>query len=505
MWVTIGSGEGEGLSVRVEGDRFLVGSGEECQLMVRGPGVAPLHAYFLVREDGIVELHALEGDTFVNGWRIQGPAHITGGEEIRVGETILKPSVDDPAEEARALHDASEGPAEPAPVVRVETEGQTVEVLPGDEGDGGRSPGEPATVRVTTEGEAVEVVPARERRRLARMTRRATRLAIGALVLGAVAVLAAVLLTGGDDEKSIADIVEDSTPRTVLVKAETEMGGSGGSGFVLDAGKGLVMTNYHVVNGASEIEIGVEDDSRNADLVAAAPCDDVAVLKVEDNENMETMELGSQDDTKQGEEVVALGYPVNASLRDNLTSTSGTISVVKSSFNVPDPTAAPLDNVVQIDVALSPGNSGGPLVNKQGKLVGVNTAILTELEGAPVQGQGYAIGVDRVKELVGDLEEERSVGWPGLALQAPPKEELDRRQLPEGIVGGAPSPGTDAEAKGLAEVLITEIDGNPLTANMGSYCRAVEDVKSGQTVSMTVIEKPSRGRSKPRRIKLKFQ
>ena len=504
MWVTIGSGEGEGLSVRVEGERFLIGSGEECQLLVRGPGIAPLHAYFQVRDDGIVELHALEGQTLVNGHAIAGATHIRGGEEIRVGETILKPTIDDPAEEAHALHDASEGPVEPAPVVRVETEGQTVEVVPSEDADGDGAADEPATVRVTTEGEAVEVVPARERRRLLRMTRRATMLAIGALVLGAAAVIAVLLLTG-DDEKSTAEIVADAKPQTVLVKAETELGGSGGSGFVIDAGEGLVMTNFHVINGAATVEVGVEDDSRPAELVAAAPCDDVAVLKIDDTDGLETIELGSQDDVKQGDEVVALGYPVNASLRDNLTSTSGTVSVVKSSFNVPDPTAAPLDNVVQIDVALSPGNSGGPLVDKRGKLVGVNTAILTELGGAPVQGQGYAIGVDRVKELVDELTDERSVGWPGLALQAPPKKELDKRGLPEGIVAGAPVPGTDAEAQGLAEILITDIGGEPLTANMGSYCRAVEDVKSGQTVPMTVIDKPSGGRSKPRRINLKFE
>jgi serine protease Do len=504
MWVTIGSGEGEGLSVRVEGDRFLLGSGEECQLMVRGEGVAPLHAYFQVREDGVVELRALEGDTYVNGHRIDGAAHITGGEEIRIGDTVLKPTVDDPAEEARALHEGEEGPAEPAPVVRVETEGQTVEVVPGADDDADGKPDDPATVRVTTEGEAVEVVPARERRRLARMSRRAMMLAVGALALGAVAVLAVLLLTG-DDETSTADIVENAKGQTVLIKATSGQEGAGGSGFVLDADEGFVVTNYHVVNGADTFEVGVNEDSRDAELVAAAPCDDIALLKVEDTDGMRTMELTSQDDVKQGDDVVALGYPANASLQDNLTSTAGTISVVKSSFNVPDPAAAPLDNVVQIDVALSPGNSGGPLVNKAGKLVGVNTAILTELEGAPIQGQGYAIGVDRVKEVVEELREERSIGWAGLALQAPPKKELEKRGLPEGIIAGAPQPGTAADEQGLAEVLITDINGDELTASMGSYCRAVEDIKSGDNVSMTVIDNPSKGRSKPRRVRIKFE
>ncbi|HEX8054982.1 MAG TPA: trypsin-like peptidase domain-containing protein [Thermoleophilaceae bacterium] len=505
MWVTIGSGEGEGLSVRVEGERFLLGSGEECQLMVRGGDVRPLHAYFQVRPDGVVELHPLEGETYVNGHLLSGPAHITGGEEIRIGDSLLKPSVDDPAEEARALAGAEgEGPAEPAPVVRVETEGQTVEVVPGAGSDGG--PEDPVSkVRVTTEGEAVEVVPARERRRMLRMTRRATMLAAGAAVLGLAALLA-VLLLRGDDEKSVAQIVRDAKSQTVLVKVQAAQGDGAGSGVVIDAGEGYVITNYHVVNGAQKLQVAVDEDSRDAKVVAAAPCDDLALIKVDDNEGMKSMELASQDDIKQGDEVVALGFPANASLQDNLASTAGTVSVVKSSFNLPDPQAPSLDNVVQIDVALSPGNSGGPLVNKEGKLVGVNTAILTQLGGAPIQGQGYAIGVDRLKEVAEDLRDEKSQGWPGLALIVPKKAELDKLKLPEGIVAGSPSPGSDAAAQHLEEVLITEIDGNAVTANMTSYCRAVEDVESGQRVPITLIEAPSKGgAARERKTRLKFE
>jgi S1-C subfamily serine protease len=505
MWVTIGSGEGEGLSVRVEGERFLLGSGEECQLMVRGGDVKPLHAYFQVRTDGIVELHALEGETYVNGHLMSGPAHITGGEEIRIGDTVLRPSVEDPAEEARALAQAEgEKPAEPAPVVRVETEGQTVEVVPGEGSPAG--PEDPVSkVRVTTEGEAVEVVPVGERRQMLKMTRRATTLALGAAALGLAAVLA-VLLLSGDDEKTVAEIVEDAKPQTVLVKVEAAEGQGAGSGVVIDADEGFVITNYHVVNGARKIEVGVAEDSRDAEVVAAAPCDDLALVKVDDNEGMKSMELASQDDVKQGDEVVALGYPANASLQDNLTSTTGTVSVVKSAFNLPDPAAPSLDNVVQIDAALSPGNSGGPLVDKEGKLVGVNTAIVTELGGAPIQGQGYAIGVDRLREVAEDLREERSQGWPGLALVVPKKSELDKLGLPEGIVGGSPQPDSDAETKKLAEVLITEIDGNAVAASMTSYCRAVEDVESGESVSVRLIKAPSKGGSpKERKMLLKFE
>src|SRR3954469_24322942 len=146
MWVVIGSGEGKGLSVRVEGERFLVGSGTECQLMINDDAAAPLHAYFEVGEDGRVALHDLgsEQGTFVNGERVEGTRRIEGGEEIRIGETILTPTVADPAEEAASV--SHEDP-ENAAAVRVRTEdGQTVEVLAGD-GDEEHHP----AVRVATE------------------------------------------------------------------------------------------------------------------------------------------------------------------------------------------------------------------------------------------------------------------------------------------------------------------------------------------------------------------
>src|SRR5436305_12892862 len=104
MWVTIGTGEGKGLSVRVEGERFLVGTGTECQLMLGDTSVAPLHAYFEVGEGGRVALHDLgsEAGTYVDGERIDGSRVIEGGEEIRIGDTVRTPTVEDPAEERRA-------------------------------------------------------------------------------------------------------------------------------------------------------------------------------------------------------------------------------------------------------------------------------------------------------------------------------------------------------------------------------------------------------------------
>src|SRR3954471_8393705 len=201
MWVTIGSGEGAGVSVHVEGERFLVGSGEECQLRLNADDkVATLHAYFEVEPDGRVLLHDLGSDvgTLVNGHKIDAPAVIEGGEHIRIGDTDLVPAVDDPEEEAREraaalLHEQSDAP------VRVKTdEGDVIEVVPEHDGD------EQPHLRVRTEDEVVEVVPVGEHRRLRDRIRLATALAA---LAGLFAIAAIVFLASRDDAPSTTDIV----------------------------------------------------------------------------------------------------------------------------------------------------------------------------------------------------------------------------------------------------------------------------------------------------------
>src|SRR3954466_522869 len=251
MWVTIGSGEGEGVSVHVEGRRFLVGTGEESQPRLGGdPKVAPLHAYFEVEPDGRVLLHDLGSDegTRVNGERIGEPAAIHGGEHIMIGDTELVPTVEEPEEEAREraaalLHESTGAP------VRVKTEeGDVIEVVPERDGD------EQPHLRVRTEDEVVEVVPVGEHRRLRERIRVATAIAAVAGLLGIAAI---IFLATRDNAPSTADIVNDARPRTVLIDAKIPGGESGGSGFVLDAGKGLIVTNFHVVNGGADILVGL--------------------------------------------------------------------------------------------------------------------------------------------------------------------------------------------------------------------------------------------------------
>ena len=440
MWVTIGSGDGQGLSVKVEGERFLIGTGTECQLMVGDPKAAPLHAYFEVGEGGRVALHDLgsETGTYVNGERVDGSRVIEGGEEIRVVDTFLVPSFADPAQEAQVVAAAA---AEPVEVVR-------------------------------------------EHRQLRERVRRATALAVGAGLL-ALAGIVVFLATRGGGTPSPEKIVADAKKRTVLVTARIPGGTSGGTGFVLDAGRGLVVTNFHVVNGGLSFTVGVDGNLRRATIAGAAPCDDLAVLRVADHSGMESFPLGSQKDLKQGEQVVAVGYPASASPADDLTSTAGVVSRVQSSFQAPAPDAPSYPNVVQTDAALNPGNSGGPLIDEREKLVGVNTATLTSIAGAPIQGQGYAIGVDRVKQVVATLRGGHSQGWAGFGLA-----------FRGGGVVAVPM-GEGAPVSGV----VSQINGARIGGTFAGYCDAVRSITSGQTAVLTVQTRPG---AAPRQLSVRF-
>ena len=487
MWLTITSGEGKGLSVRVEGERVLVGSGPENRLIIHDDDVDPIHALFEINADGEVEVQDLrtKNGTQVNGERIGGVTHLNDGDEVRIGNTVLTATLKDPAE--------SDEVDEPAVEVNVPPEPSPPEA--GDE-----------TVALVTapEGSHVEVVPEGQRRRLRDRIHQARLLAAGAAALAVIALIAVLALTGGDDEPSTEEIVRDVTPSTVLVRVSGAIGEGAGSGWVLDAGEGLVVTNFHVVNGATGITVTGQESSGDARMVGAAPCEDLAVLKVDATDGLKTLKLGSQDSLDQGASVVAIGYPANASNEDKLTSTAGVVSVVESSFRFDSPDSPQYPNVVQTDAALNPGNSGGPLVDSKKRLVGVNTAILTSAQGAPIGGQGYAIGVDRVKTVVEELRKGRSQAWAGFGFVFATDRQAKKEDLPtEGIIVSPAVPGSPAEKADIGPegALLLAVNGQQLDGTLTDYCSKVGELEPGRSVPVTLLDKPG---EKPRTIALSF-
>jgi S1-C subfamily serine protease len=260
---------------------------------------------------------------------------------------------------------------------------------------------------------------------------RATIIGIVAIILViAVGALAAFGVFSGSSKTGLtnAQIVDKTRPSTYFVVTTLDNAAGRGTGWVWDAAQGIIVTNAHVVAGGKAYSVATGDDLRilvsngrlsaspkgqDAKLVGEADCEDIGVLKVPNTTGLVTMPRGSQKDLHVGDHVVAVGYPgtLNTTTSDTfstpgftraqLTATSGDVSTVSTTFgaipgeNPGDPTVGPYQNVILTDTVINHGNSGGPLLDEKARLVGMNSAGRTD-----VQGQNYAIGVDRINQIV---------------------------------------------------------------------------------------------------------
>jgi S1-C subfamily serine protease len=479
MWVYVEGGLEKGRAAEVTAEHAVtLGSGAGCTIALADPDVAPLHASFRRAESGpespseAVELVPLtdEHPTLVDGERITEPTAVKPGRRITIGDVEVTLREKAPADEDPDLADRDE----------------FAQAL-GSDGPQADD----------------QLIPVRERRRV----KRATALALGALALAAVAGgLALAGVFGGDDGGrgvDVAQIVEDVQPSTVRVVAREAGQEASGTGWVLDAKRGYIVTNFHVVNGASDFEIAVEGAERDAEVVGAAPCDDLAVLQVEDRSGLEALRLADPDSIEQGEQAIAVGYAAGASEGEELASTTGVVSVPSQPLRSPTPDAPNFPDMIQTDAAINPGNSGGPLLDADRRVIGVNTAVLIESGGVPLQNVGYAIGIERVKEIVDQLKQKQSLGWLGTGLEFPPPRELRARGLPSGVVTLSAVPGTPADDAGLQgkSVLITSIDGSRMTEGMVGYCDELGGRQTGDDVELEVVTK--RG-GKPRLLPLEL-
>ncbi|MGD2186325.1 MAG: DegQ family serine endoprotease [Desulfobacterales bacterium] len=178
-----------------------------------------------------------------------------------------------------------------------------------------------------------------------------------------------------------------------------------GSGFIIDK-EGFVVTNNHVIEDADQIKVKLKDEREfNATIVGRDPNTDIALLKIESDENLPTAKLGNSDKLKVGQWVVAIGSPFGL----EHTVTAGIVSAKGRVIG-----SGPYDDFIQTDASINPGNSGGPLLNLQGEVVGINTAIV-----ASGQGIGFAIPVNLAKGIIVALKTEGEVtrGWLGVAIQ----------------------------------------------------------------------------------------
>jgi putative serine protease PepD len=202
------------------------------------------------------------------------------------------------------------------------------------------------------------------------------------------------------DDLDIRAVLDKVQPSVVSIHTGTRQGEAAGSGIVISE-DGLVLTNAHVIEGATSIEVDLYDGQTvEARLVGSVPEADVALVKAEGLESPTVpAELGSSSDLVVGDDVVAIGNALNLGAEPSVT--TGIVSQVGRSISAPD--GSVLDDLIQTDAAINPGNSGGPLVNAQGQVVGVNTAIL-----ADAQNIGFALEIDSIVSLIDDLKAGRS-------------------------------------------------------------------------------------------------
>ena len=198
-----------------------------------------------------------------------------------------------------------------------------------------------------------------------------------------------------------------------------------GSGFILDE-QGYIITNHHVVEGASKVVVKLHDESEHeAEVIGTDAKTDLAVIKIESVEGLEPVALGDSDQTRVGEWVLAIGNPFGL----DHTVTAGIVSAKGRRINRPD--ASPYDDFIQTDAAINPGNSGGPLINMAGQVIAINSAIFSR--GGGNIGIGFAIPVNMARRIVPQLKEHGRVtrGWLGVLIQPVTSDIAESLDLPE--------------------------------------------------------------------------
>ena len=303
------------------------------------------------------------------------------------------------------------------------------------------------------------------------------------------------------DERATMAVFERATKSVVFISNTaiqrdfwsfdvTEVPQGSGSGFVWNK-QGHIVTNFHVIYGADAIKVTLADRSEHqAKVVGADPDHDLAVLHIKAPESLlEPLAIGSSHDLRVGQKVLAIGNPFGL----DHTLTTGVVSAlgrtIKSMSN------RTIEGVVQTDAAINPGNSGGPLLDSSGRLIGVNTQIVSP-SGA-YAGIGFAVPVDTVNRIVPELIKYGKLIRPGLGVSLVP-DAIARRWGIKGLVIGRVARGGGADRAGLRgarEVgggrielgdIIVSIEGKPVET-MDEMMDVLETHKVGESVTVEIL------------------
>jgi S1-C subfamily serine protease len=310
----------------------------------------------------------------------------------------------------------------------------------------------------------------------------------------------------GPDERATMAVFERATKSVVFIANSAiqrdfwsldimEVPQGSGSGFVWNR-QGHIVTNFHVIYGANSIKVTLADRSEHqAKLVGADPDHDLAVLQIQASESLlEPLAVGTSHDLRVGQKVLAIGNPFGL----DHTLTTGVVSAlgrtIKSLSN------RTIEGVIQTDAAINPGNSGGPLLDSAGRLIGVNTQIVSP-SGA-YAGIGFAVPVDTVNRIIPELIKHGKLIRPGLGVSLVP-DAMAKRWGIKGLIIGKVSRGGSADRAGLRGAretvtgrvelgdILVAVDGKPVET-IDDLMDIMEKYKVGDRVRVDVVRNNKR-------------
>ncbi len=480
MWLHIRSGPDAGAAVELPEDApFVLGRQRGSDLVVRDSRASRSHVELTRVRPGHWRLRDLQSanGTYVDGLKVT-ETELQGGEDVKIGDVVISVTVSGPQPRATPVF-------EPPAVTNRTPLGRT-EMAP----------------QLATQSMVRRLVDAG--------TKQASRTGLlagaGAAVL-AVLVVVALLVTGvlGGSDDAVPKVVAKLRASTVLITTRQGRVLTGtGSGWVLDAREGLIVTNGHVVNQGDTFTVANGGRSRPATVVGSSPCEDLALLRVSDTRGLRTAALAPPGSVKQGETVVAMGYPADSTAGDSAGSTRGVVSAQRTTFHDPAADVPAYPNVLQTDTSLNPGNSGGPLVDLDARVVAVDAAARTTgSDGRSLQNVNYAITIDHARTVLAGLRSGRTPGWLGFILDYPTPEALRAGDLATGLRVRGAIPGTPAaKIKVGPDEVLAGINGTAFaTPTLEAYCAVASGIEPGREVTLNFA---SPGQEKTRTVRVKL-
>ena len=277
----------------------------------------------------------------------------------------------------------------------------------------------------------------------------------------------------------VAGVVDFVAPTVVTISADVNGGTSLGTGVII-SNDGEILTNAHVIEGASEIRVRLagESEPRRVNLLASDRGNDLALLRM-GGDGFEPATFADPGSVYIGDEVVAIGFALGLDGEPSVT--LGIVSALDRSIGQSD---VFLDGLIQTDAAISSGNSGGPLVNAAGEVVGINTAVARDTATSSATNVSFAISVTEALPIIEALRDQargelREEAYFGVGLE-------DRRDGGQGVIVTLVEPDTPAAAAGVEPGdLIVEVDGSSTNGSAGLIA-AIRDRQAGDTVTIVI-------------------